>query len=287
VSNILRSSPAKINLFLEIKGRRPDDYHEVVTWMHAVDVADSIIIGKSELDICTLRSEDTTIPFGKRNLCIKAYEALKQETGLRETVKITLKKSIPLGSGLGGGSSNAAAVLTGCNELFGLGLNDNRLMEIAAGVGSDVPFFIRGGSALATGRGTDITPLPDFPEPLWLVIAKPETAVSTGDAYKWIKGYSGEKAVDARELEKRILAGDRQFVLDLLHNSFEQSVFERYPAVREVKRQLLAEGCAAALMTGSGAAVFGVCDSEKQARHIEKSLKGWERISFVRACRTL
>lgn len=287
MSNILRASPAKINLFLEIRGRRPDEYHEVLSWMHAVDLADSIIMGKSDLEICTLRSEDTTIPFGKRNLCIKAYEALKQEAGLRDTVKITLKKNIPLGSGLGGGSSNAAAVLSGCNELFGLGLDDARLMEIGAAVGSDVPFFIKGGSALAAGRGTEITPLPDFPEPLWLVIAKPEAAVSTGEAYKWIKNHYGEKDIDRDELEKRILSGDTQFVADMLHNSFEEPVFERFPAIREAKERLLAEGCAAALMTGSGAAVFGLCGSESEALRIEESLKDGEKLPFVRACRTI
>lgn len=287
MNRIVLTSPAKINLFLEIKGKRDDGYHNVLTWLHTIDLADELKIGVSESEYCKLRTHDTSIPFGKRNLCIKAYEAMKADAGIDKPVEIQLDKVIPLGSGLAGGSSNAASVIRGANQLFNLGMPEDRLRDIGSKVGTDVPFFITGGSALGRGRGTELTPLPPFPAPLWLVLAKPEAKVSTGDAYKWIKGHHGEKNIDEAELSGKIEAGDFEFLCSILHNSFENVIFEKYPQLEDIRKRLLDEGCAAARMTGSGSTVYGLCENEEKARAVADSLSGWDMLSFVRACRTL
>jgi len=287
VDSIVRTSPAKINLFLEVSGKRSDGYHEIFSWMHTVDLSDHVTVAHSSLEHCTLRTRDTTIPFGKRNLCIKAYDAICEETGLKEKVEITLEKSIPLGSGLAGGSSNAASVLVCLNELFELGIDDDRLRKISADIGSDVPFFITGGSALALGRGTDIRPLPTFPDPVWLVIAKSEVSVSTGDAYKWIKKNYGDRRPDEKELATRVEAGDLEYVCDMAYNAFEEVICNRYPVVREIEERLKSEGCMATLMTGSGSAVFGICENRAAAENIASSMSDWDILTFCRTCRTL
>ncbi len=287
MNRIVLTSPAKINLFLDIKGKRPDGYHNVLTWLHTIDLADEIIIEKSKNEYCVLRSHDTTIPFGKRNLCIQAYEAMKAAAELEQPVEISLEKEIPLGSGLAGGSSNAASVIVGTNRMFDLGMSDDRMREIGAKVGTDVPFFIAGGSAIGRGRGAELSQLPPFSEPLWLVLAKPETAVSTGEAYKWIKDYKGDKEIDEKELASKIEQGDFGYICALLYNSFEDVVFAKYPQLVEIRRRLLDEGCAAARMTGSGSTIFGLCENEKTARAVADELAQWDQLSFIRTCCTV
>ena len=289
MDKVTYSSPAKINLFLEVKGIRGDGYHEISTWMQAVDICDTITVAKSAQDYSTLRSRDTSIPFGKRNLCIKAFETVRDNTGMKktDTVEIALDKQIPLGSGLGGGSSNAASVIIALNELFELGLDTAKKLRLATMVGSDVPFFVLGGGALAHGRGEILEPLPPLPKPLWLVIAKPEFSVSTGEAYKWIKKHRGAKSLALDKLSKKIESGDTQFILDNMYNAFEPVIAAKHPQIEDIKKRMLDAGCLKAQMTGSGSGVFGVCSDEAAAQAAAEALAGAEDLPFVASCRTI
>ncbi len=282
------TSPAKINFFLDILGKRGDGYHNIVTWMQSIDLCDKIIISRSPLDYSTLRTQESDdMPFGKRNLCIKAYDAVRDGTEMdpSDTIEITLDKKIPLGSGLGGGSSNAASVINGMNEVFELGLSYEKKLDIAAKVGSDVPFFISGGAALARGRGEILEPMPPFPAPLWIVIAKPDFSVSTGDAYKWIKNDATSKEIKSSEIISKTLSGDTQFLVDTMYNAFEQVVFEKHPYLAALKNKLKEAGCIKAQMTGSGSGIFGVCEDEQTAGKVVENLAA-EQLQFLAACKT-
>lgn len=289
MNKINHSSPAKINLFLEIKGRREDGYHEITSWLHTIDLCDDITVSRSKNEYSTLKSDDTEIPFGKRNLCIKAFEAVRDNSTMSpgDTVEIDLKKRIPLGSGFGGGSSNAASVINGLNKLFKLGLAAEDRLRLAAQVGSDVPFFIRGGSAIATGRGEKLHPLPPLPRPVWIVAAMPDFSVSTGDAYKWVKDYAGRRELDIKELEIKIETGDLEYILEKSFSAFEEIVAEKHPEIKELIRKAVEAGCLKAQLNGSGSGIFGICENESAARAAANELTKDETVSFVTVCRTL
>lgn len=282
-------SPAKINLFLEIKGKRDDGYHEISTWMQTVDLCDDITIVKSAQDYSTLRSRDTGIPFGKRNLCIRAFDMVRDNTTMKktDTVEITLDKRIPLGSGLGGGSSNAASVINGLDEIFELKLDRDKKIELAATVGSDVPFFLLGGGAIANGRGEQLEPLPPLPAPLWLVVVKPEFSVSTGEAYKWVKKSKGGKTITREKIAPHIEKGDIAFILDHLYNAFEPIIAEKYPLLNSIREQMIEAGCLKAQMTGSGSGMFGICEDEPAARNAANRLGRSNDLTFVEVCKTI
>ncbi len=283
------SSPAKINLFLEIKGKRDDGYHEILTWMHTISLYDNITISKSALDYSTLRSRDTGIPFGKRNLCIKAFDTVRDNSRMRksDTVEISLDKQIPLGSGLGGGSSNAASVIVGLDELFELELGRAEKVRIASLVGSDVPFFVVGGSSVVSGRGEVLSPLPHLPHPLHLVIVKPEFSVSTGEAYKWVKMHKGSKTIDNEKLAAKISEGDIDFIFSSMFNVFEPIVTKKFPALKNISGRMKDAGCLTTQMTGSGSGVFGICADAEAASQAADALSQEADIAFVYACRTL
>jgi len=289
VDKVSYSSPAKINLFLEIKGKRNDGYHEILTWMQTISLYDNITISKSALDYSTLRSRDTGIPFGKRNLCIKAFDTVRENSRMKksDTVEISLDKQIPLGSGLGGGSSNAASVIVGLDELFELELDRAEKIRIASLVGSDVPFFIIGGGALASGRGEILSPLPRLPQPLHLVVVKPEFSVSTGEAYKWVKKHKGAKTIDREDIAAKITSGDTDFIIDSMFNAFEPIVSEKYPALKKISSRMMEAGCIKTQMTGSGSGIFGICADSDTASRAADALSQEADITFVYACRSL
>jgi 4-diphosphocytidyl-2-C-methyl-D-erythritol kinase len=289
VNKIDCKSPAKINLFLSVKNKREDGFHEIATWMCAIDLCDDISITRSKNEYSTFKSEDTEIPFGKRNLCIKAFDIVRENTSMSagDTVEIDIEKRIPLGSGFGGGSSNAASVINGLDKLFKLKLSHEEKIRLAAMVGSDVPFFIDSGNALATGRGEILRQLPPFPKPLWLVVAKPDFAISTGDAYKWIKDFKGAATPDPAELAAKIESGDVEYIISKTFNSFEPVVAEKHPVINVLLKKMAAAGCVKAQMSGSGSGLFGICKTESDARAAAKKLEGDDLLPFVAVCRTL
>jgi 4-diphosphocytidyl-2-C-methyl-D-erythritol kinase len=251
---------AKVNLYLRVLARRPDGYHNIETVFHSISLCDTMTVSRRDSGF-SLYCASPDVPLDETNLALAAARRLLAGGG---GVHVALEKSIPVGAGLGGGSADAAGSLVGTNAVHGLGLSDADLLEAAAGVGSDVPFMLRGGCAFGEGRGELLTPLRALP-PMPLVIVMPPLSVSTRWAYESLRtglttgGSRGNIVADA------LSKGAVDSVNLLLHNDFENLVFERYPLVANIKEGLLECGAAGALMSGSGPAVFGIFEKEGDA----------------------
>ncbi len=262
-------SPAKINLFLEVLGERGDGYHQIITLMQAVDLCDELVLRKRKGGV-TLSCDHPRCPSDKRNLAFKAASILLEEEKMKQGVGIHIKKEIPISAGLGGGSSNAAATLKGMNRLFGLQLSRERLHTLACQIGSDVPFFLYSGQALASGRGEQIEPAVLYTD-YWLVIVFPGFEVSAGWAYQnaKISLTRKEKVVNYRILESNVGFYD---ALPHFENDLEEAVVRKHPVVREVKDALRRSGALKSSMSGSGPTVYGVFDQKPQAEEVARKL---------------
>jgi 4-diphosphocytidyl-2-C-methyl-D-erythritol kinase len=243
-------SYAKINWALRITGKRPDGYHDLETLFQQISLHDEISFEKATR--LSLTCDDPAVPADDTNLVIRAAQALKAPP-----VAIELRKKIPAGGGLGGGSSNAAATLVALNDMFAMNTSPERLAAIALELGSDVPFFLMGGTAYATGRGEVLTPMPAVKDIPLIVVVPPER-VSTMEAFRRVSRYSQPLGLD----RFRAMANDdflkrRSF----LTNDFEESVFALVPAVGLMKRRLLDVGADWAAMSGSGSCVVGAFET--------------------------
>lgn len=259
-------APAKINWTLSVLRRRDDGYHDILSLMQRISLSDVMIFQPSR----TFHLEsDMALP-AEDNLVCRAARVLQEYTGCREGARIVLRKEIPAGAGLGGGSSDAATTLRGLNALWGLSLPDPELMALGASLGSDVPFFMAGPLAIAAGRGEKLEPLPSTVS-YDLLIVKPALSVSTAEAYRKLN--RGPAALTNKRdeyhninlLYRYIESRDRSRLASLLHNDFEETVFDDHPVAGDLKKRLLDAGAAAALMSGSGSALFGLFDSSEGA----------------------
>lgn len=276
MSGLTIQTAAKINLCLRVLGRRADGYHEVETVLHTVGVWDRVTIrdpGSSEITITIISGE---APEAEGNLCCRAASLLAQRTGAKRGAAIALDKGIPLRSGLGGGSSDAAATLVGLSRLWGLDLPPDELNAIAAEVGADVPFFLRGGCCLARGMGEKLTPCPELTA--WLVIVAPERGVSTGQAYAALRRGAtlGRRRAPSRPIKRLMDAlkgGDIASVAAALHNDFEAAKIAGIDEALKAKEQLVSAGCLGAAMSGSGSAVFGLARDRPHAEEVASPLR--------------
>lgn len=279
-------APAKINLRLEVLGKRPDGYHEVRMLMVAISVYDTLRLEKIERGI---RLSCPGLPEGPENLAWKAADAFFRATGVKGGIAISLEKYIPSAAGLGGGSSDAATVLEGLDQLYQTGVGTARLREIGATLGSDIPFFFGGAApAWATGRGEIITPLEADLAPVGVVLINPGIPVSTPEVYRALSAPPlDEKAltalrresIDTRLPASLIGAEGREF----LRNDLERVVFTRYPVIERIKERLLEAGASAALMSGSGSSVFGLCSDGESAQRVINAAKFPEEYFSVAA----
>jgi len=249
-------APAKLNLGLEVIRRRPDGFHEIRTIFQALDWGDRLRLRRRTGSGILLRVQGPpSIPKGRENLVVRAATALAARRAPGKGVEILLSKRIPAGAGLGGGSSDAAATLLALERLWGLSPDPSELRALAEGLGSDIPFFFLGGTALGEGRGEILTPLPPAPDWTW-ILALPPLSVATEEAYrKACKGLtdSGERLRMLQlALVERAFAG----FVDNLVNDLESGVFSTEPRLEGIKRALLAIGAPGVAMTGSGAALF-------------------------------
>jgi len=262
---------AKVNLRLDVLGKRADGYHELRTIFHSVTLHDSLRFRPGRGDGIKLQiqgNERLSQEAPEKNLVYRAVDALRRELRIRPGVEILLEKRIPAGRGLGGGSSDAAAALLGYLQFARKKLAQTRLMEIAAGLGADVPFFLLGGRALGIGKGDEIYPLPDIPQRTLLIVSPRDIHVPTPDAYRWLH------APELASLTK-FAATHKLFEFcalcwsaegERLSNDFEGAVFRRHPRLNQIRRALLQGGASEALLAGSGSAVFGVFPSPAKAR---------------------
>jgi 4-diphosphocytidyl-2-C-methyl-D-erythritol kinase len=259
---------AKVNLRLDILGKRPDTYHELRTIFQTISLHDELRLRASktsEICLTILGNESLSVEPVRKNLVYAAVDALRRELHIRSGVEIDLRKKIPAGRGLGGGSSDAAAALRGYLRLTRREIPAPRLIEIAASLGADVPFFLFGGRALGIGRGDEIYPLPDISKLTLLVVSPKNIHVPTPDAYRWLKAPALTKAHATPKLWKFCaLCWSAQE--SGLSNDFERPVFQRHPRLAQIKRVLLQRGAAEASLAGSGSAVFGVFPSPAMAR---------------------
>ncbi len=258
-------SYAKINLLLRVLGKRTDDYHEICTVFQTISLCDYLTFSKNDKIILTC--EDKNIPTDEGNLIIKAAKFLKEKFQIKDGAKMHLEKFIPAPGGLGGGSSNAATALFGLIKLWNIEIEWKELNEIGKHLGADVPFFFFGGTALGSGRGTEIFPLDDFIAE-HIVIVTPNVVVSTKDAFARLN------AADlTNKISKSILKICRDEANSLLskqlklRNDFEKMIFELEPETARVKKKLLDCGAKCALMSGSGASVFGIFESYNQQQN--------------------
>lgn len=252
---------AKINWFLKISGKREDNFHEICTVFQTVSLHDNLTF--SESGNLILSCDDTNIPVDERNLIMRAAKLLQEKFSVKKGAEISLEKRIPSPGGLGGGSANAAVTLIGLNQLWSLSATKQDLSEIASKIGADIPFFLTGGTARGFGKGIEIEEREDVREN-FLLIVTPDISVSTPDAYRRLnappltknKGKSIFKF--CREQQDLMLSGQLK-----PENDFEKVIFEIFPEIKRIKDLLLENGAKSALMSGSGASVFGIFEKEE------------------------
>jgi 4-diphosphocytidyl-2-C-methyl-D-erythritol kinase len=271
-------APAKVNWYLAVGRKRADGFHEIETLFVRLRLADKITLVPRSSGIRIVTS--ARLPKGPRNLAYRAAALLREEAGVRHGVEIRLQKRIPAEAGLGGGSSDAAAVLLGLNRLWRLGLSRKRLAVLGARIGSDVPFFVSGAVyALGHGRGEKITPVASRRR-LWHVLVKPPFGVSTRDAYAEYARLAARRPASltpprgGAKILVRFLQ-DRRFkeLPDGFFNSLEVALNKRLRSISEIKAALARAGAAAALLSGSGSTVFGVFEKESQARKAARLMR--------------
>lgn len=256
---------AKINLGLDVVARRPDGYHDLKMVMQTIDLHDVITIeaipevtGSSEDGKIIVTCSDETLPSDEANLAGRAARLLFKEFSITDNLEIDIKKNIPVAAGLGGGSADAAAVLKGVNEYFGLDLSDEELMERGAKLGADIPFLIRGGTATAHGIGEIIEPL-GTPDGLSVIVAVPDIRVSTKDVYEEYDRITLNRPhPDIEHLKAAIEMDDTGCIPEFLGNVLEEVTVPKYPVIDRIKEIMMSNGAAGSLMSGSGPAVFGL-----------------------------
>lgn len=274
-------APAKINLSLDVLHKRPDGYHEVEMIMTTIDLADRIELTWLPDDIIKITSQNRFVPDDQRNLAYQAAKLLKERFQVKDGVQINIEKTIPVAAGLAGGSSDAAATLRGLNKLWKLGLSLDDLANLGAEIGSDVSFCVYGGTALATGRGEKIQPLP-APPSCWVVLAKPLIGVSTADIYRRLQ-VDGITHPDTEAMIKSIKENNFDGVCKNVGNVLEEVTLNLYPEVAQIKDQMYRFGADAVLMSGSGPTVFALVQHDSRMHRLYNGLRGFcEQVFAVR-----
>lgn len=282
MESITVKAPAKLNLTLDVLGKRADGYHDVRMVMQSVSLADTVTLTASPGEGVALFSSLSFLPTDRKNLAVSAALRLQEATGVDfGHLSIQIDKQIPVCAGTAGGSSDAAAVLRGLNELFEMGLSPGELAKIGEQVGSDVPYCVLGGTALAEGRGEVVTPLPPLPS-CWVVMAKPGFPVSTPELFGKLDGQRLRCHPDTTGMFSALEAGDLSGVARRLFNVFEEVLPPRKrEQVEELKLSLLSHGALGASMTGTGPTVFGLFSEEGTAQNAYEALKALCRESFL------
>ncbi|HEX9959959.1 MAG TPA: 4-(cytidine 5'-diphospho)-2-C-methyl-D-erythritol kinase [Pyrinomonadaceae bacterium] len=273
---------AKINWFLRVLGKREDGFHEICTAFQTISLHDKLAF--READEFVLTCDQPKIPTDERNLIFRAASVLRERFGIKTGAKVHLEKQIPAPGGLGGGSSDAAVALLGLAKLWQIEIKFKELCEIGAELGSDVPFFFSGGTALGTGRGTKIFPFDEIGEKFMLVVA-PEIDVPTGLAFAGLNADGLTNRSPESNLELcRSEAEKLNLRQSVLINDFEPTVFKIQPEIKRVKEKLLEQGASRALMTGSGASVYAVFDKEETRQATLKALENeqnWRKFAVA------
>lgn len=268
----------KINLTLDVLAKRADGYHQVETVMQSVALADSISFESSSG--LELVCNHPKLPVNEENLVFRVAKYLKESFAVNTGAKICLQKNIPLAAGLAGGSSNAASTLHGLNLLWDLRLTTAELISIGQKFGSDIPFCIVGGTALAEGRGEQLTILPKLPR-LWLVLVKPDLEVSTKEIYTQWQVLGQKQENKSQAMIQAIEEGNFVSIIAYLSNHLEYITNRLYPQIQDIKQKLVGLGAVKAIMSGSGPTVYGVMAGEKEALRVQEKLMKYYQQVYV------
>ena len=286
---------AKINLCLDVLRRKEDGYHEVEMVMTNVDIADVLEIKELEEKKILLKSDNKDLAMDETNLIYKAIVLLQKEAGKDFGIELSLEKNIPMEAGMAGGSADAAATLKAVNELFKLNISKDRLMELGASLGADIPFCIMGGTALANGIGEKLKSLKPLPK-MKILIAKPNTGLSTKKVYESLDienlNKSGFRHREVKEMVS-VIESDKdektkiKEIADSLNNILELPSIKLLPFIEDIKKTMMDNNCLGCLMSGSGTAVFGIFDNDEDMLRTKKILKEDDRINYIQITNTL
>lgn len=277
---IIERAPAKINLGLDVLHKRDDGYHELEMVMASIDLADRLTFNKIETDEIIITTNSGFLPTDRKNNIFQAIEAMKKAYSFTGGVQVNLQKNIPVAAGLGGGSSDAAATFRGINRLFDLNASYEEMTRLSIPIGTDIPFCLKGETALVTGLGEIVTPLKRPMPQCWVVLVKPRISVSTPRVFSKIDVTKlAHPDIDA--LKTSIEQDDYLAMTQHLGNSLESYTAKKFPVVQMIKEKMLDFGADAAVMSGSGPTVIALCDKHSRANHIANSLKGFCQEVYV------
>lgn len=269
---ITRKAYAKINLGLDVTGRRDDGYHIVRMIMQNVDIYDTLTFEKNDLGKIRLTANKDTIPTDEHNLIYKVCALLMEKYGIKEGVDVHLEKRIPVAAGMAGGSTDGAAAFYGMKELFYLPITKEEMCEMAVKLGADIPYCIMGGTMLSEGIGEVLTALPDMPD-CYILVGKPAIDVSTGWVYTELDSKEIESHPDIDGMCDAIKAGDLKGVCDRLSNVLEPVTKSKYDVIGKIEALMEEGGAVRSIMTGSGPTVFGIFDDEDKLKKAYDKVK--------------
>ena len=284
MNSITLKSRAKINLSIDVLGKRQDGYHLVEMIMQTIDLYDLIEINEKDNDQITIKSTSDEIPLDCNNLVYKAANLIKKTFNINKGVEIHIKKNIPVAAGMAGGSSNAAAVLVGLNKLWNLNLSTQQLEKIGLKLGADVPFCINGGAVLASGIGEELTPIKGLTKDVCILVCKPDLFVSTKEVYECIDSKDIDKRPNNKFLIECLKNEDTRQLAENMFNVLEGVTMDKHPVIQQIKDIMTNNRALGAMMSGSGPTVFGLYENREDAVKCKAILEKQFKQTFVVAC---
>ena len=284
MNSITLKSRAKINLSIDVLGKRQDGYHLVEMIMQTIDLYDLIEINEKDNDQITIKSTSDEIPLDCNNLVYKAANLIKKTFNINKGVEIHIKKNIPVAAGMAGGSSNAAAVLVGLNKLWNLNLSKQQLEKIGLKLGADVPFCINGGAVLASGIGEELTPIKGLTKDVCILVCKPDLFVSTKEVYECIDSKDIDKRPNNKFLIECLKNEETRQLAENMFNVLEGVTMDKHPVIQQIKDIMTNNRALGAMMSGSGPTVFGLYENREDAVKCKAILEKQFKQTFVVAC---
>ena len=284
MNSITLKSRAKINLSIDVLGKRQDGYHLVEMIMQTIDLYDLIEINEKDNDQITIKSTSDEIPLDCNNLVYKAANLIKKTFKINKGVEIHIKKNIPVAAGMAGGSSNAAAVLVGLNKLWNLNLSNQQLEKIGLKLGADVPFCINGGAVLASGIGEELTPIKGLTKDVCILVCKPDLFVSTKEVYECIDSKDIDKRPNNKFLIECLKNEETRQLAENMFNVLEGVTMDKHPVIQQIKDIMTNNRALGAMMSGSGPTVFGLYENREDAVKCKAILEKQFKQTFVVAC---
>lgn len=277
----MEKAPAKINLGLDILGKRPDGLHELAMVMASIDLADRLYLEEIPEDKIIIETNKAFLPTDKKNHVYEALDLVKTRFNIKKGLRVKIHKEIPVAAGLGGGSTDSAAALRAVNRLWKLGLSIEEIASLGAEVGSDVPYCVYGQTSLVEGFGEKVTPIAPMPQ-CWVVVVKPRMSVSTRTIFAQVV-MEDLYHPNIAALVEAIEENDYQKMTENLGNAMEVVTIKKHPVIQQLKERMLKYGADAAMMSGSGPTVYALCHKYSRAKHVMNALKGFcDEVYLVR-----